>query len=201
MALWMKRPRLYRLHALASAGSNATTATRTTGSDATPEPYEPATHLPTPLRELFEGHAPFVCRSLSYLGVPEADLDATLHDVFTVVFKRLDEYEKQEWVRAWLYSICARVSRAYGHAAWRRPEHSEDSEALAFGDRLLAQLPPLQREAFLLYEVEDMPLGAVAQALGCTPRTAYARLQAARVRIVADVERIAAQGEHEHEWR
>jgi len=129
-----------RLHGL-SAGSSA------------------ATHLPTPLRELFEGHAPFVCRSLGYLGVPEDGLDAALRNVFSLVFQQLDEYQKQARVRAWLYSLCARVSRAHGH---RRPSR--------------------QREAFLLYELEDMPLAEVAQALHCTPRTAYARLRAARAR-------------------
>jgi RNA polymerase sigma-70 factor (ECF subfamily) len=167
--------RLYRPRALATASTN---------------------DLPTPLRELFEGHAPFVWRSLGYLGVPDADLDASLRDVFAIVFERLDEYEKQARVRAWLYSICARVGRVYGRRATpRRLELAPDSEALGFGDRVLTRLPGPQREAFLLYEVEDMPLAEVAQALDCSPRTAYARLQAARTCIVAEVERIAASRE------
>jgi len=170
------------------------------GEAEAPEPYQPALHLPTPLRELFEGHAPFVSRSLGYRGVPDAQLDAALRDVFSFVFERLEEYGKQESVRAWLYAIAARVSRTYGCSAetvfWEAVA-PEDSAALAFGRHLLTELPPPQREAFLLYEVEDMPLAEVAQALDCTRRTAYAWLQAARERIVAEVERIAARGEHD----
>ena len=168
--------------------------------DEAPEPYEPALHLPTPQRELFEGHAPFVSRSLGYLGVPDAELDAALRDVFSLVFERLEEYEQQDSVRAWLYAIAARVSRTYGRsaeAAFLEAVAPEEDSAAAFGRQLLTDLPLPQREAFLLYEVEDMPLAEVAQALDCTRRTAYSWLQAARERIVAEVERIAARGEHD----
>ena len=54
------------------------------------------------------------------------------------------------------------------------------------GDRLLASLDRLdedKREAFVLFEIEELPLREVAEALGCPLQTAYSRLQAARARV------------------
>jgi RNA polymerase sigma-70 factor (ECF subfamily) len=177
-------------------------------------PQEPATRLPPQLREVFEEHGPFVCRSLRYLGVPEADLDDTLQEVFLVVYQRLNDYEEKGRARAWLYSICTRVAHAQRRKLGRRREtpapaffedaaaptqleHVEDREALTLGHRLLNQLPAQQRDVFLLYEVEDLPMSEIAQALDCPLQTAYSRLHKARSRILAEVERIAAESEHD----
>jgi RNA polymerase sigma-70 factor (ECF subfamily) len=167
-----------------------------------------------PLREVFEEHGPFVCRSLRYLGVREADLDDLLQEVFLVVYQRLNDYEEKGRARAWLYSICTRVAHAQRRKLGRRREtsapapseestaptqheHVEDREALALGQRLLGQLPAQQREVFLLYEVEDMSMAEIAHALACPLQTAYSRLHKARSRIVAEVERIAAEAEYD----
>jgi RNA polymerase sigma-70 factor (ECF subfamily) len=177
-------------------------------------PQESATHLPPQLREVFEAHGPFVCRSLRYLGVREADLDDALQEVFLVVYQRLSDYQEKGRARAWLYSICTRVAHAQRRKVDRRREtaspgffedaaaptqleHVEDREALALGHRLLSQLPLPQREVFLLYEVEDMPMAEIAQALDCPLQTAYSRLHKARARVLALVERMAAEGEHD----
>jgi RNA polymerase sigma-70 factor (ECF subfamily) len=173
-------------------------------------PHEPATLLPAQLREIFEAHGAFVCRSLRYLGVREADLDDATQDVFLVVYERLRDYDEKGRVRAWLYSICTRVARAHRRKIVRRRESSppgffenavgptqlervEDREALTLGHRLLSRLPAAQREVFLLYEVEGMPMPEIARALACPLQTAYSRLHMARTRIVAMVERSAAE--------
>jgi RNA polymerase sigma-70 factor (ECF subfamily) len=60
--------------------------------------------------------------------------------------------------------------------------------------RLLASLERLdeeKRQAFVLYEVEELTLREVAEALGCPLQTAYSRLQAARTFVRADFERNA----------
>lgn len=180
----------------------------------TPGPHEPATRLPPQLREVLEQHGAFVCRSLRYLGVREADLDDTVQEVFLVVYQRLSDYEEKGRARAWLYSICTRIAHAQRRKVERRREssppaflenaaaptqhvHVEDREALALGHRLLNELPPPQREVFLLYEVEDLPMSEIARALDCPLQTAYSRLHKARARILAQVERIAAEGDHD----
>jgi len=177
-------------------------------------PRESAAHLPPQLREVYEEHGPFVIRSLRYLGVREADLDDTLQEVFLVVYQRLGDYEEKGRVRAWLYSICTRVAHAQRRKSGRRREsgvpeffeesaaptqhaHVEDREALALGERLLSHLPPEQREVFLLYEVEDMPMAEIAQALDCPLQTAYSRLHKARSRILIEVQRVTSESEHD----
>jgi RNA polymerase sigma-70 factor, ECF subfamily len=176
--------------------------------------HEPATHLPTPLRALYDQHGPFVCRSLRYLGVREDDLDDVLQEVFLVVYQRLNDYQEKGRARAWLYSICRRVAHSQLRKIGRRretasPEFFEDlaaptpleqavdREALALGHRLLSRLPRPQREVFWLYEVEDMPMTEIARASDCPLQTAYSRLHKARARILAEVECIAAEGKHD----
>jgi len=72
------------------------------------------------LRDVFETHAPFVCRSLRQLGVSETDLDDVLQEVFVVVHRRLPDYRESGRARAWLYSICRRLSQAQRRKT-RRP--------------------------------------------------------------------------------
>ena len=172
-----------------------------------------ATPLAPQLHDLFELYGAFVCRSLRYLGVREVDLDDMLQEVFLVVYQRLNDYQERGRTRAWLYSICTRVSLAHRRKLARHRENLtsdfdeavqgptqltrvEDREALAFGNRLLAGLPPQQREVFVLYEVEDMTMAEIADALRCPIQTAYSRLHKARERILAEVERIAAEIDH-----
>jgi RNA polymerase sigma-70 factor (ECF subfamily) len=170
-------------------------------------PQEASLVSPPQVREVVERHGPFVCRSLRHLGVREDDLDDTMQDVFLVVHRRLEDYEERGRTRAWLYSICRRVvvSQRRKLARWQDkknaanpPEpsieptqlaHVENREALELGYQLLDQLTKEERQIFLLYEVEDMPMIEIAQALGCRLQTAYSRLYKARTRILAAAER------------
>jgi RNA polymerase sigma-70 factor (ECF subfamily) len=170
--------------------------------------------LPAQLRRAFEQHGDFACRILRSLGVQERDLDDALQDVFLVVARRQQDYEEHGRARAWMYSICKRVAIAQRRRYRRARETSEarsveasiaptqlkniqDREALELGRRLLEQLPPKQREIFLLYEVEDMAMAEIARLVGCPLQTAYSRLHQARTRIVAVVERTAAERDYE----
>ena len=176
-------------------------------------PRDAATHLAPQLHEMFERYGPFVCRSLRYLGVREVDLDDMLQEVFLVVYQRLNDYQERGRTRAWLYSICTRVTLSHRRKLGRQREtlardfeegsqgptqltRVEDREALALGNRLLAGLPAQQREVFVLYEVEDMTMTEIADALRCPLQTAYSRLHKARERILVEVERLAAESEH-----
>jgi len=178
-------------------------------------PAEPTASLPSRLREVYEEHGPFVCRSLRHLGAPEADLDDLLQEVFLVVHKRLQDYEEKGRARSWLYSICVRVTHAHRRKTTRSKsllgkeregpseqsappsqlEQLQDRESLAFGLRLLEQLPPEQREVFVLYEVEDMKMTEIAQAVGSPLQTVYSRLYKARERIMLAVRGRASESE------
>lgn len=153
------------------------------------------------IRALYEQHAAFVCRSLRRLGVAEADLDDALQEVFLVVYQRLATYRECGKARSWLYSICTRTAHAQRRKRDRRREQlseepeqgmmappqlllAEQRQALDLGQRLLERLSAEQREVFVLYEVEEMPMVEVAEALGCPVQTAYSRLHKARAVIL-----------------
>ena len=174
---------------------------------ATTREHEPTADQAPRLRDLFDAHGAFVCRSLRRLGVAEADLDDLAQEVFVVVYQRLSDYQERDRARGWLYVICTHVARAHRRKAFRRRENVtseppegwhgatqlqtvEDREALLLGQRLLGALPPEQRVVFELYELEELPMPQIAAALGCPLQTAYSRLHKARSRLLAEVQRM-----------
>jgi RNA polymerase sigma-70 factor (ECF subfamily) len=138
--------------------------------------------------------------------VSESELDDALQDVFLVVYQRLADYQERGKAKSWLYSICTRTAHAMRRKGMRRREQLmsephegetaaaqltqvEAREALALGQRLLAMLPDEQREVFVLYEIEEMPMAEIAEALSCPLQTAYSRLHKARERILQESRR------------
>jgi RNA polymerase sigma-70 factor (ECF subfamily) len=160
---------------------------------APPGPYD--------FRTSFEVHAPFVLRILRRLGVPKADRDDLFQEVFFIVHRKLREYDGRASFRAWLYGICVRTVSTYRRSARVRrqesqeygdieeresqvainPEHTAESRrACAELEALLGRLDDEKRTVFVLYELEELPMIEVAQAVGCPLQTAYSRLHAAR---------------------
>ena len=151
---------------------------------------------------LFHDHAAFAWRLLRRLGVADADTDDVCQEVFLTVHRRLSHFEGRSSTRTWVYGICVRVAADYRKRTRARrevpsprpPERTVDPsqedevalrEARALLDRVLDGLDDDRRAAFVLYEIEELPLREVALALACPLQTAYSRLQAAR----RDVER------------
>lgn len=149
------------------------------------------------LRDVFDAHAAFVLRNLRRLGVAEADLDDAAQDVFLVVHRNLERYDAECALRSWLFGIVQRVAANYRRRGQRRRECAVaevsvasveptqlEHVALQQAQRLLLdaldQLEPTRRAIFILYELEEMPMSDVAQAVACPLQTAYSRLYAAR---------------------
>jgi RNA polymerase sigma-70 factor (ECF subfamily) len=156
---------------------------------------------PYDFRTSFEVHAPFVLRILRRLGVPRADRDDLFQEVFFIVHRKMHEYDGRASFRAWLYGICVRTVSTYRRSARVRrqesqeygdleeresqaainPEHTAESRrACAELEALLGRLDDEKRTVFVLYELEELPMIEVAQAVGCPLQTAYSRLHAAR---------------------
>lgn len=144
------------------------------------------------LEQLFAAHAVFVWRCLCQLGVPEADLEDQLQEVFLVAYRRYATWDGERG-RAWLYAIARRCAASFLRRSHRRhelpvdevpesgteidPSSRLDIERL---DKALATLDDDKRAVFVLFEIEEMPMRDVAHAVGCPVQTAYARLYAAR---------------------
>lgn len=154
-------------------------------------------------REVFDKHARYVWRSLLGLGVRERDVPDASQQVFLVVHDRMaSDQVPAGALRTFVYGVCLRVASDFRRRAHRRherlfadpPEPSQPPEqeraavhrqVLAQLDAVLAGLPGPQREAFVLYEIEELSMNEVAGALGCPLQTAYSRLHAARRVVMA----------------
>lgn len=154
-------------------------------------------------RALFQQYAPFVWRALRRYGVRDADLEDVCQEVFMVVHRRLGEFEGRSSVRTWIYEIARRSALAQRRALLRRREQTapdtheirdtqrlqdgrlEDARALQWLEHALAALPEEKREAFALYELEEMTLAEVAEAMGCALNTVHYRVTTARSELQA----------------
>jgi len=158
-------------------------------------------------REIFREHAAYLWRALLGLGVRPGDVDDACQEVFLVVHRRLPEFDGRA-LRSWLYAICLRIASEYRRSARIRnevpvgevpetqasPKQIESVFTRELGERLLLALDRLdedKRAAFVLYEIQELPLREVADALGCPLQTAYSRLQAAREQVRQDFDRRA----------
>jgi RNA polymerase sigma-70 factor (ECF subfamily) len=147
--------------------------------------------------ELFEAYATFVWRVLGRLGVASSDLADTSQEVFLVVHRRLHDFEGRSSVKSWIYGICIRVAAAWRRKPHRAHERALDESALENATdsqdeeleqrrareklaQVLERLDEDKRAVFVLYELEELTMPQVAEALGCPLTTAYSRLHAAR---------------------
>jgi len=136
---------------------------------------------------------------LQQLGVRLHDLDDLLHEVFVVVQRRLDSYDRNLSLKAWLYGICENKVRNYRkRARWRRevlvyavPEQGTDSEELnpeqgksaekrqLILRELLDELDVNKRAILVMHHIDGMRYGEIAEVLGIPDGTVGSRLSAA----------------------
>ncbi len=139
------------------------------------------------------------------LGSSEDARDAA-QETYRRVYRHLALYRPDHDFEGWLYRIAVNVCRDFHRrrgsgtvrsleserAAGRiaEPRSEADSEAMACqGERrclvlrALAALPPRQRAALVLHDLEGMTSGQVARILGSRPGTVRSQLAAARARL------------------
>jgi RNA polymerase sigma-70 factor, ECF subfamily len=190
-----------RLVSLSLGGSSSSSSSGTAAA---------AGALPS-LNEIFRTYAPFAWRALRRLGVPESDVEDVCQEVFVVVHRKLGEFQGRSSLKTWIYGICARTASDYRRSGRVRREVVTDSppdapddpaqhdvvalrEARKTLDRILDQLDDDKRSVFVLYEIEELTMAEVAEALSCPVQTAYSRLHAARKIVEAGVEAAKKEG-------
>lgn len=171
-------------------------------SGMTSAPSDPSVVACPTFREIFEANARFVWRSLLSLGVSENDVPDASQQVFVTLSSKLGQLAADCSVRTFAYGICLRVAADFRNRAHLRREQlcavlpeppaaaSQEGllsqrEALRRLRQALDQIEPVQRDVFVLYEIEELPMAEVAQAVGCPLQTAYSRLHAARRAVAA----------------
>ena len=139
---------------------------------------------------------------LRRLGVPEADVEDAVHDVFVVAHRRYGTYDSSRPLRPWLLGIGFRIA-----AQWRRrhrlevtvaepePERPDDAHApdevvasRQASRRLqvaLAQLDIDQRAVVVMHDLNGIAVPEIATALDVPLNTVYSRLRLGRAKVTA----------------
>ncbi len=157
-----------------------------------------------------EQHA-FVWRSLLRLGVPRADAEDALQQVFMVTARRIQDITSGS-ERSFLYGTCLRVASRARRTQLRRreivgdeacPERIDPQErpdelidrarARAILDEILAAMPIELRAVFTLFELEQMTMVQISQLVGVPQGTVASRLRRARELFVEHRKRLEAR--------
>jgi RNA polymerase sigma-70 factor (ECF subfamily) len=144
-----------------------------------------------------------VWRNARRLGVPEAQVDDAVQEVFLIVHRRLPDFEGRSSLRTWVFGIVARVASEHRRTYRRKSPHARATGGVVEADdvagetvgaddqlvraegvrllhRLLDTLDDEKRTVLVLAELEQMTAPEIGEALGVNVNTVYARLRAAR---------------------
>jgi RNA polymerase sigma-70 factor, ECF subfamily len=153
---------------------------------------------------LYARYARTIANFLRRLGVAPEALDDAVQEVFLQAFRSLGQLRGEAAIKTWLYRLAvtqARRSRQRARFAQRirqlmalhapseldwgeyQPRQAEHLLQTALG-----RLTALEREAFVLYELEGQSGVQLAAILGCPEATLYRRLHEARKKFQAYVE-------------
>ncbi|MBS2015394.1 MAG: sigma-70 family RNA polymerase sigma factor [Deltaproteobacteria bacterium] len=159
------------------------------------------------LRALVDDHHASIGRILRSLGVQDADVDDALQQTFVIASDKLASIrvgsERAFLVRV-AVNVAARARRRRGRnredaddervrntvASDGDPETlMEDRENMRMLDAVLDAMPEPLREVFVLFEVEEMTMAAIADALEIPAGTVASRLRKAREEFEREVKR------------
>jgi len=170
------------------------------------------------VQALYRRHVDFVWRTLRGLGVPEAQVDDAVQDVFIVVYRRRHDYVEDRSEKAWLFRIARYVAGNHYRTHRRKggflplredaahAEAAPPDEQLALKQaaegllRFLDELDDDQRSVFVSMELAGMSARETADALDVKLNTVYSRLRLARgrwQRFVTTLAPIESEDDHE----
>jgi RNA polymerase sigma-70 factor (ECF subfamily) len=151
------------------------------------------------VRSIYQAHGRFVWLSLQRLGIHLSDLDDVAQDVFMIVHRRLDTFDRRSRITTWLFGICMRVAANYRRR--RRWTHeipsggTEDErpgllaaaddilmrrEEREIAERALDRLDVAKRATFVMFELESLSCNEIAELMNVPVGTVYSRLHGAR---------------------
>lgn len=153
------------------------------------------------LRELYPDVEAWAFRRLG----PCADLEDAVQDTLSEIAKALYRFEGRSSLRTLAYRITSRTVSRHRKKRRRVPRPTEDieiteprpspEETVASRHRaakllrLLDELPPTQREAFIACVVDERTPQEAAELIGCAPGALRVRLHRARQNLRAMLER------------
>jgi RNA polymerase sigma-70 factor (ECF subfamily) len=150
------------------------------------------------LRSIIAEHYTSLWRFLRRIGVPEADAEDAAQKCLWVVVQRIDDIAPGK-DKPFLFAVALRIAKATRRENRLRTspgdqevlaelpslapdagQQLDDRRARALLDGLLASMPLDLRTVFVLYELEELTMTEIAQALDLPPGTVASRLRRAR---------------------
>jgi RNA polymerase sigma-70 factor (ECF subfamily) len=170
----------------------------------------PGAHVKSPLScvEAFQRELDYLCRTLRRLGVPSADVEDLVHEIFLVLARRWDDYDPSRPLRPYVFGIALRTAKAYQRRRAReRPQAALDVEDLASWPdealdrqqarelvlRALQHLPLERRAVLILHDIDELGMRDIASALSIPVFTGYSRLRKARQEFEVAVRRLQVE--------
>lgn len=153
---------------------------------------------PQALRRLVEEHYDFIWRLLARLHVSGPEVDDAAQQVFMVLVSRERLIIKPGSERAFLYGVALRVAKEFRRRKQSALNHispapenlvdgsvdlesaAEQRKARLKLDIILESMPDALKEAFILFELEDMTVPQIAELIGIPTGTVASRLRRAR---------------------
>lgn len=156
-------------------------------------------HADARIRDMFGAHANFVWRNARRLGLSSAEAEDTVQQVFLTAVRRIDDSvsgKERSFLLSTTYGVAANIRRSrnrrredpisshdLGAAAGLGPEEATiQTNARAVAERILEALDEEQRTVFILFELEEMTMAAIAEELSLPAGTVASRLRRARER-------------------
>jgi len=150
------------------------------------------------LRRLVQEHYDFIWRLLARLNINAPEVDDAAQQVFMVLVTREGLCIKPGSERAFLYGVALRVAKEFRRKAQSSQNHvvpdperlvdgAPDLEAVAARnqarrqlERIVELMPDNLKEAFILFELEDLSVPQIAELLSIPTGTVASRLRRAR---------------------
>lgn len=148
---------------------------------------------------LIDNELEFIIRCLQRFGIRPADTEDVLQEVLHAVYRIFDQYDAtRAKLRTWLYGIVFFQSQTFLRRAHHQREKfgielelaadaapDPEKQTIVTDNRrvvleLIEALESNQRAVFIAYEIREMPMPAISEALGIAESTGWSRLQQAR---------------------
>jgi RNA polymerase sigma-70 factor (ECF subfamily) len=159
--------------------------------------------------QAYQRELDYLLGSLRRLGVPHADIEDVVHEVFLVMHRRWEDYDRRRPLRPWLFGIAFRVASTQrrrgsrellGSALEAEDAGQRPDEAAAAGEtrslllKALARVPIERCAVLIMHDVDEVPMREIAEQLGLPLFTAYSRLRKARKELDAALTRLQKAG-------
>jgi RNA polymerase sigma-70 factor (ECF subfamily) len=133
-----------------------------------------------PLDRLYRSHGPAVLRRARQLLGSEAEAQEVLHDVFTSLVQRPEQFKGQSSIMTFLYAMTThnalarlrqgrtRLRLLGAHHALGEPLAADPAEARAELRQLLGNLPEELAQVAVYYYLDEMTQDEIAELMGCS---------------------------------